>query len=207
MLQIHYSVLQLLLKILQARQHSPPSYTNLQRLKRSVSGVLGNISAKVKESQPSISQDQSDNWFLSRSAPNSLNNGFNSLEIRLSKQSNILEETAEERSSLVPLNVKNPTNSNVGRVMYLPECKENDNVLYGKEAVETHQHLSQKKKEYKSHQNGLEDINIDTSLSKIAYRITSMSKSCENISSGGGNKSSFEPEDLQVAIFNFLYFF
>lgn len=170
-----------------------------------MSGVLGNISAKVKESQPSMSQDQSDNWFLSRSAPNSLNNGFNSLEIRISKHSNILEETAEERSSLVPLNTKNPTTSNVGRVMYLPECKEND--LYEKEAVEIPQHLPQKKKEFKTHQNGFEDINIDTNLSKINYRITSMSKSCENISSGGGIKSSFEPEDLQVDIFNVLDFF
>lgn len=60
-----------------ARLASPPSYINLQRLKRSMSGVLGNLAGRAKDTSPPV---QSDNWFLSRSAPNSLGAGPTSLE-------------------------------------------------------------------------------------------------------------------------------
>lgn len=58
----------------------PPqvSYTSLQKLKRSVSGVL----ATLGKPEDDLGEDTGENWFLSRSAPNSLNNGFNSLETR-----------------------------------------------------------------------------------------------------------------------------
>lgn len=170
--------------------HASPSYTNLQKLKRSVSGVLGNFSGKSKDVQPSLLQDQSDNWFLSRSAPNSLNNGFNSLEIRLLKHnSNIVPEFSDEgSSSLVPHATKNTPNLNGGRVMYLPECGDNNNLYsYQKDNDEMPSYKQQRKKDkLKSNPNPLG-----------VY--SGISKSCEHISSDTvTNNIPFAPEDLQV---------
>lgn len=80
--------------------------TGLQRFKKSVTGVLGNLSNK-RESEP-INPQNSNNWFLSKSAPNSLNNGFNSMEVS-SPQENV--------QSLVP------NKQNARRLMYLPELE------------------------------------------------------------------------------------
>lgn len=84
------------------------TYSGLQRLKRSVSGVLGSLGNKKDYLQPNLSQEQSNNWFLSKSAPNSLNNGFNSLEIKAC--------ISEEKEQYLTTNSKSS-----GRVMYLPE--------------------------------------------------------------------------------------
>lgn len=156
-----------------------------------------------------MTQDQNDNWFLSRSAPNSLNNGFNSLEIRLSKHNSILQETSEERPSLVPFNVKNSSSSSGGRVMYLPECKESEKYdSFDKEIDDDIGHFTthKKKDDYKYVQNAIETSSNDSNINKSNYRYTSkaMSKSCENISSSVVNKSPFEPEDLQVIILDFI---
>lgn len=67
-----------------ARLAAPTTCTNLQRLKRSVSGVLGGLAGGrgVGAAAPGARAEpaQSDNWFLSRSAPNSLSAGPTSLE-------------------------------------------------------------------------------------------------------------------------------
>lgn len=88
-------------------------YTGLQRFKKSVSGVLGNLANK-KDSEQSNSQN-SNNWFLSKSAPNSLNNGFNSIETASPHKS----DAQENLSSLVPSSNKQSS----GRLMYLPELE------------------------------------------------------------------------------------
>lgn len=88
------------------------TYTGLQKLKRSVSGVLNNLSNKRDNPQGGPNQNQSDNWFLSRSAPNSLNNGFSSLELPPSHKSDYPENSC----SLVPTAQKQKH----GRLMYLP---------------------------------------------------------------------------------------
>ncbi|KAJ8982829.1 hypothetical protein NQ317_010450 [Molorchus minor] len=80
-------------------------YTGLQKLKRSVSGVLNNLSNKREFVQANLADEESVNWFLSRSAPNSLSNGFHSLEIHKSQDS---EQMYPNKTS---------------RVMYLPEAK------------------------------------------------------------------------------------
>lgn len=87
-------------------------YTGLQRFKKSVSGVLGNLANKrdTEQSNP----QSSNNWFLSKSAPNSLNNGFNSTETPSPQKSD-----QENLSSLVPTSSK----QNSGRLMYLPELE------------------------------------------------------------------------------------
>lgn len=87
--------------------------TGLQRFKKSVTGVLGNLASK-RESELSNSQN-SNNWFLSKSAPNSLNNGFNSIETNSPQKS----DGPENLSSLVPTSNK----QNSGRLMYLPELE------------------------------------------------------------------------------------
>lgn len=87
--------------------------TGLQRFKKSVTGVLGNLSNKRDTEQPHC--QNSNNWFLSKSAPNSLNNGFNSIE-----PSNPHKVEAQENvQSLVPTNAK----QNSKRLMYLPELE------------------------------------------------------------------------------------
>lgn len=88
-------------------------YTGLQRFKKSVTGVLGNLSTK-RESEP-INPQNSNNWFLSKSAPNSLNNGFNSIETSSPQKL----DGQENAQSLVPTNNK----QNARRLMYLPELE------------------------------------------------------------------------------------
>lgn len=84
-------------------------YSGLQRFRKSVTGVLGNLASK----RDSDRSQNSNNWFLSKSAPNSLNNGFNSIEHPKPQKSEGHE------SSLVPSNSKH----NSGRLMYLPELE------------------------------------------------------------------------------------
>lgn len=73
--------------------------SSLRRLKRSVSGVLNTLSSKREPEQRTFPKDQDDaNWFLSRSAPNSIND--NSLDIPEVSFSHI---------------------STTSRLMYLPE--------------------------------------------------------------------------------------
>ncbi|ERL94314.1 uncharacterized protein LOC109541171 isoform X1 [Dendroctonus ponderosae] len=76
-----------------------PGVSSLRKLKRSVSGVLNNLSPRREPEQRTFPKDQDDaNWFLSRSAPNSINE--NSLDIPEVSFSHI---------------------STTSRLMYLPE--------------------------------------------------------------------------------------
>ncbi|CAH0561821.1 unnamed protein product [Brassicogethes aeneus] len=84
-------------------ENNTQSTTHLQKLKRSVSGVLNNLSQTKKPS--SINQDQNENWFLSKSAPNSLNNVPNSLELKTTQKEDVSQS--------------------LGRVMYLPDLDSN----------------------------------------------------------------------------------
>lgn len=87
-------------------------YTGLQRFKKSVTGVLGNLSNR-RDGEP-INVQNSNNWFFSKSAPNSLNNGFNSIETPSPQKS----DPPENLPSLVP-----NSKQNSGRLMYLPELE------------------------------------------------------------------------------------
>lgn len=138
----------------------------LQKIKRSVSGVLGNLASK----RDSFSFNrQSENWFLSKSAPNSLNNGFNSLEIQNSQKS-------EETDQLITAN----NTQNVSRVMYLPEF-ENLYTKHGQKKID---------------KGRIKDHYRNNKYSKETYNLTIRSKSCENISTQE-YLSSPEPENLQ----------
>jgi hypothetical protein len=143
------------------------AYTGLQKLKRSVSGVLGTLGSKKDLMQPN--QDQSDNWFLSKSAPNSLNNGFNSLEMKNSNKS-------EEKDQLLV-----PNSKSAGRLMYLPEF---DN-------FQDHRHARSKTKDE------LRERSKSADRSKSNRRLSVFSKSCENINDEIKSSSEPEPEDLQ----------
>lgn len=150
---------------------SDKTYTGLQKLKRSVSGVLGTLGNTKKDMmQPTnLSQDQSDNWFLSKSAPNSLNNGFNSLEMKNSNKSE------EKEQSLVP------NSRSSGRLMYLPEFDNNQD----------HRHTRPKTKE------DLRERSKSADRSKTNHKLSVFSKSCENINGEVKSSSDAEPEDLQ----------
>lgn len=148
-----------------------------------------------------LTQVQSDNWFLSRSAPNSLNNGFNSLEIHMSKgttqkiTTEVIDDEEDEEGEdvneedatpFIPMNIKSSVNSNGGRVMYLPEY--DDKIEKSTTGSEKIRNSSQE-----MHQNG--DVMEEF---KSNYKSSKMSKSCENITSAIDRRSPFEPEDLQV---------
>lgn len=151
----------------------------------------------MKENQISFSQIQNDNWFLSRSAPNSLNNGFNSLEIHLSK-TNVRkistdedeEENNEESSNLIPQS-KIVGKSNCGRVMYLPQYEEKL-----KKQITNNQKVKNISMLYE--ENIVQGVTNDEPIQSYKS-IKSMSKSCENIAvAATDRRSPFQPEDLQV---------
>lgn len=142
--------------------------SGLQKIKRSVSGVLGTLGNKKDVFQMNPTQESNDNWFFSKSAPNSLNNGFNSLEFRRSQKSD------DHEPNLVPTN--NQPNS--GRLMYLPNLDYNKN---------QRQSRSEIRNNYKDRSKSAERAKNN--------KFSLMSKSCENISVDV--KSSSEPEDLQ----------
>lgn len=144
------------------------SSSGLQKIRRSVSGVLGTLGSKKDIFPLNTPQESSDNWFFSKSAPNSLNNGFNSLEFRRSQKS-------DEQDNLVPAN--NQPNS--GRLMYLPNLDYNKN---------QRQSRSEMRNNYK-------DRSKSADRSRGGNKFSLLSKSCENISADV--KSSSEPEDLQ----------
>ncbi|KAJ8970013.1 hypothetical protein NQ314_001442 [Rhamnusium bicolor] len=73
--------------------------------------VLNNLSSNKKDFiQANLTDEESVNWFLSKSAPNSLSNGFHSLEVRKSQDSDHMYPPAVNKTS---------------RVMYLPETESN----------------------------------------------------------------------------------
>ncbi|EFA12801.2 hypothetical protein TcasGA2_TC001864 [Tribolium castaneum] len=123
---------------------SDKTYTGLQKLKR-------------------------DNWFLSKSAPNSLNNGFNSLEMKNSNKS-------EEKEQLLV-----PNSKSSGRLMYLPEFDNNQD----------HRHARAKTKD------DLRERSKSADRSKTNHKLSVFSKSCENINGELKSSSDAEPEDLQ----------
>lgn len=151
-------------------KNSTQNFSGLQRIKRSVSGVLGTFGSKKDIFQVTTTQEQSDNWFFSRSAPNSLNNGFNSLELRRSQKSD-----DQEKSNLVPIN----SQANSGRLMYLPNLDYTKNQRQSRADVRNNFNRSK----------SADRLNVNPKLSLF-------SKSCENISAVDV-KSSSEPEDLQ----------
>lgn len=115
------------------------SSTSLQKLKRSVSGVLNNLSQNKKGYTHSpLNQDQNENWFLSKSAPNSLSNVPNSLESKVSQK--------EDTQNTVP---------NSGRVMYLPEF----------DAGSDHRHRSRTKNDVKERSKSADRSRSNTKLS------------------------------------------
>ncbi|CAH1153350.1 unnamed protein product [Phaedon cochleariae] len=91
-------------------ERSSLQYSGLQKLKKSLSGVLGNLSSKKDVVEAEFNDEVSANWFLSKSAPNSLNNAFHSLEMR----------KANDQEQLQLLNVNKQA-----RMMYLPEIELN----------------------------------------------------------------------------------
>lgn len=98
-------------------------YSGLERLKRSVSGVLSTLSNKKDFVQANLTDEESVNWFLSKSAPNSLSNGFHSLEVRKSQDSDQMYSSGVNKTS---------------RVMYLPEIETNQrNTITNKEDDKT----------------------------------------------------------------------
>lgn len=143
------------------------AFTSLQKLKRSVSGVLSSLSNKKDIVEMNLSQDQSDNWFLSKSAPNSLNNGFSSLDLKSSVKS-------DEKDILLVSNSKGS-----GRLMYLPKF---DN-------VQDYRHARSRFKE------DLRERSKSADRARSNYRLSVFSKSCENVNEE--TRSSSEPEDLQ----------
>lgn len=161
-----------------SNKNNPQSYVGLQKLKRSVSGVLGNLANKRDSLQSNSFKDQSENWFLSKSAPNSLNNGFNSLEIQKSQKS---EET-ELSTNLVKAR---SNTQNVTRIMYLPEL---DNLYIKKQNSQRRQEKVRSKELFRERSRSAE-------RTRENYKMALMSKSCENISTQV--QSSPEPEDLQ----------
>ncbi|RZC42870.1 cactin-like, partial [Asbolus verrucosus] len=154
---------------LSAYMSDKTAYSGLQKLKRSVSGVLGTLGNKKDFMQPNLSQDQSDNWFLSKSAPNSLNNGFNSLELKNSSKS-------DEKDQLLV-----PNSKSSGRLMYLPEFDTNQD----------HRHARSKVKD------DLRERSKSADRSKTNHKLSVFSKSCENINGEAKSSSEPEPEDLQ----------
>ncbi|KAG8312552.1 hypothetical protein J6590_020474 [Homalodisca vitripennis] len=97
-------------------KEEPDSFQSLKKLKRSMSGALGRgVGGGVKET---TSLPLDNNWVLSRSVPNSLNNGNASLQ-RWSSSSPSSPDQEDELSL-----VKQPSFSYLatgGHVMYLPE--------------------------------------------------------------------------------------
>nr|XP_023021298.1 uncharacterized protein LOC111509730 [Leptinotarsa decemlineata] len=79
-------------------------YSGLQRLKKSLSGVLNNLSNKKDYIEANLADEKGSNWFLSKSAPNSLNNAFHSLEMRKSQECELIY-----------------SQNKTSRLMYLPE--------------------------------------------------------------------------------------
>lgn len=150
-------------------EKSESTNTNgLKKLKRSVSGVLNNL-ARRDFTQPNLTQEQSDNWLLSKSAANSLTNGFNSLEMRYSQKS-------DDFKNLLATN----KTQNGGRVMYLPEFDGN-----------FRKNRSNIKDNMRYRSRSMERI-------KSSNQFTVYSKSCENITAELQSSSSHsEPEDLQ----------
>ncbi|KAJ8947095.1 hypothetical protein NQ318_002454, partial [Aromia moschata] len=92
-------------------EKSSLQYSGLEKIKRSVSGVLNTLSNKKDIIQANLTDEESVNWFLSKSAPNSLSNGFHSLEVRKSQESD---------------QVYPPGMNKTSRVMYLPEAEHNN---------------------------------------------------------------------------------
>ncbi|VEN61453.1 unnamed protein product, partial [Callosobruchus maculatus] len=78
------------------------NHTGLEKFKRSLSGVLNHITSKKDVLQANLTDEDSENWFLSKSTPNSLSNGFHSLEMKRSDD-----------------------HSKSTRIMYLPEINNN----------------------------------------------------------------------------------
>ncbi|CAH1960674.1 unnamed protein product [Acanthoscelides obtectus] len=60
------------------------NYSGLERFKKSLTGVLNHITPKKDVLQASLTDEDSVNWFLSKSTANSLSNGFHSLEMKRS---------------------------------------------------------------------------------------------------------------------------
>lgn len=152
-----------------------PGSTGLDKLKRSFSGVLHSIGStnttgKKDSYQSNVNPEQNNNWFLSKSAPNSLNNDFSSLKLKPRKN-----EFQEEQ-------VGNHTIPNTGRLMYLPKLDE-----YSRDSKErTRCYEGNSRSRHRSR---------SADRTRMAAKLSVFSKSCENIS--GEVKSSSEPEDLQ----------
>lgn len=85
--------------------------TGLERIKKSVSGVLDSLLDRKDWVQKFPIQPQNNNWFLSRSAPNSLNSNINAVEADQLQRSDM-----GESSMIFPAN-----KSSTGRLVYLPE--------------------------------------------------------------------------------------
>lgn len=85
--------------------------TGLERIKKSVSGVLDSLLDRKDWAQKFPIKPEN-NWFLSRSAPNSLNSNINTMEADPTQKSDLGESAA-----LFPANKKH----SAGRLVYLPE--------------------------------------------------------------------------------------
>ncbi|CAG9828459.1 unnamed protein product [Diabrotica balteata] len=84
-----------------------PHYSGLQKFKKSLTGVLGNLSNKKEFLESNVLDEKSANWFLSKSAPNSLTHTFHSLERHR------MQDTEDQPY---------PSHANASaRIIYLPE--------------------------------------------------------------------------------------
>lgn len=86
--------------------------TGMEGIKKSVSGVLDSLLDRKDCAQKFPMQPQNNNWFLSRSAPNSLNSNINTTEADQVQRSDV-----GESSVLFPASNKPST----GRLVYLPQ--------------------------------------------------------------------------------------
>lgn len=123
--------------------------------------------------QSQANREQSENWFLSKSAPNSLNNGFNSLDLK----------SHHSYSKESDLGIANAS-KNMSRIMYLPEL---ERPYIKKQNSHTRQARSLNRDSYRER-------------SRSADRVSQsyhgkMAKSCENISAQF--QPPLEPANLQ----------
>ncbi|XP_050680558.1 uncharacterized protein LOC126976320 isoform X2 [Leptidea sinapis] len=98
-------------------------FNSLQKLKKSVSGALGAALGSRRfdlEHDPMLHEPEQ-NWFLTKSAPNSLSNPMLFQQLRAKNDGDIKEETKEtEKDTLSPWRNHSSGLSWGGHVMYLP---------------------------------------------------------------------------------------
>ncbi|XP_043471528.1 putative uncharacterized protein DDB_G0282133 [Leptopilina heterotoma] len=161
---------------------------SLQKLKHSVSGVFG-FTPQQHEDKPSLTTNTlDDNWFLSSSAPTSLQNYYinNNDEIcRLISTEDTNEETGEKKKKTVEANSFSEipqfsSISKAGHVMYLPDTFNNSNLQFTKRQQQIIKYKKYKDSKNTSYYNENTFNNTEKNVNINSSR--KLSKSCENVS-------------------------